>query len=153
MCLNALLVGNVKRNIPRLLINKEVVGEAGGMFGGLDFGSANYRDAKFIGECDQGVFKLAELLGKMKHSDTTVWVPDTEFASTPSLCRTWLFQRSPIIIRKELPSVIMNLKTALHSRFTAVLFLPVFCTIRLQMLCSIQYQTCSVLFQIFSIAT
>lgn len=55
--------GLVGTEVPRLLINKEVVGED--YVNGFDFGNTNYRDAKFIGACDDGILQLAELLGRM----------------------------------------------------------------------------------------
>ncbi|KAJ3108468.1 NAD-dependent protein deacetylase sirtuin-2 [Phlyctochytrium planicorne] len=60
----ASLVGRLPAKTPRLLINREVVGE-GGRFG-FDFSgeTAEYqRDALFLGDCDDGCAKLAELLG------------------------------------------------------------------------------------------
>jgi NAD-dependent deacetylase sirtuin 2 len=54
--------------VPRLLINREVVGEADpalrsvGYAKGLDFGAGNYRDALHLGDCDGGVRELCRLL-------------------------------------------------------------------------------------------
>lgn len=49
---------------PRLLINREVVGEASSANGfGFWFGEGNTRDAKYIGDCDDGVRELAQELG------------------------------------------------------------------------------------------
>jgi len=60
----------VSPTTPRLLINRERVGEQSsyqiipGIGGGdgFDF-DAGYRDALFLGDCDDGVRQLAELLG------------------------------------------------------------------------------------------
>ncbi|GMH38656.1 hypothetical protein BSKO_06540 [Bryopsis sp. KO-2023] len=52
----ASLVDAVTDTTPRLLINREKVG-------GLEFGSRNYRDAFYGGDCDNGVKKLVELMG------------------------------------------------------------------------------------------
>jgi len=59
----------VGQDTPRLLINRELVGVAdpfaapygGGGF--LEFGPENTRDAAFLGDCDDGVMRLADLLG------------------------------------------------------------------------------------------
>lgn len=54
---------------PRLLINRERVGEADeslramGYRKGFCFGEGNHRDALFEGDCDEGARQLAELLG------------------------------------------------------------------------------------------
>ncbi|KAI9325283.1 DHS-like NAD/FAD-binding domain-containing protein [Zopfochytrium polystomum] len=59
------LVARVARNVPRLLINREVVGtrETGfrPMAGAFEFGGG--RDALFLGDCDDGCRRLAALLG------------------------------------------------------------------------------------------
>ena len=58
----------VGEGVPRLLINREVVGEADpalrsvGYTKGLDFGAGNYRDALHLGDCDGGVRELCRLL-------------------------------------------------------------------------------------------
>ena len=63
------LTDEVLEHCPRLLINREVVGEipaemhALGYKNGLWFGDGNTRDAKYLGECDAGVMALAEHLG------------------------------------------------------------------------------------------
>lgn len=55
--------------VPRLLINRERVGEAGadlrsmGYTKGFNFSQGNYRDALFEGDCDEGARTLAQLLG------------------------------------------------------------------------------------------
>lgn len=68
----ASLMHDVDENCPRLLINREKVGEAQpSLFAGLpftssfgfDFSESNYRDALFLGDCDAGVRQLAGLLG------------------------------------------------------------------------------------------
>lgn len=48
--------GQVEDGVPRLLINREKVGE-------LEFGKGNYRDAFFQGDCDDGASALTGLLG------------------------------------------------------------------------------------------
>mmetsp|Transcript_50585 Transcript_50585/g.82758 ORF Transcript_50585/g.82758 Transcript_50585/m.82758 type:complete len:619 (+) Transcript_50585:45-1901(+) len=51
-------------DVPRLLINNEVVGQVSPYRpSGFDFGENNYRDVKLIGDCQQGVLQLAEMLG------------------------------------------------------------------------------------------
>jgi NAD+-dependent protein deacetylase sirtuin 2 len=52
----AALQSKVTDRCPRLLVNREKVGE-------LDFGENNLRDALHLGDCDDGVSRLAELLG------------------------------------------------------------------------------------------
>jgi len=49
----------VEDKVPRLLINRERVAEGGG---GFDF-DARERDCLFLGDCDEGVRRLASLLG------------------------------------------------------------------------------------------
>lgn len=61
-----LLTDKVGKTVPRLLINREKVGEGVmGMFGyGFDFVSENrYRDVAHLDDCDSGCVKLCELLG------------------------------------------------------------------------------------------
>lgn len=53
----------VADTVPRLLINREVVGEAApGSRRGFDF-SDDSRDGAFVGDCDQAVQALVQLLG------------------------------------------------------------------------------------------
>lgn len=52
----ASLQGMVGDRCPRLLVNREKVGD-------LEFGDGNVRDALHLGDCDDGVLQLAELLG------------------------------------------------------------------------------------------
>lgn len=52
----ASLQGLVGERCPRLLVNREKVGD-------LEFGEDNLRDALHLGDCDDGVSQLAELLG------------------------------------------------------------------------------------------
>lgn len=65
----ASLIDDVHADCPRLLVNREVVGVVPaemhelGYNSGLWFGDGNRRDAKFIGDCDDGVVELARLLG------------------------------------------------------------------------------------------
>lgn len=54
------LVDYVKDDCPRLLINRELVGDWQTY---EDEPSANYRDVSFQGNCDDGCEKLAELCG------------------------------------------------------------------------------------------
>lgn len=61
----ASLPNRCQEDVPRLLINNEVVGEAD-LFHprrGFNFGEYNYRDVKAIGDCQQAVVQLADLLG------------------------------------------------------------------------------------------
>ena len=59
----ASLVGRVPPNCPRLLINREEVGQANPMLenlglrdpSALDFSEFNTRDAAYLGDCDGGV--------------------------------------------------------------------------------------------------
>lgn len=63
------LADKVSDECPRVLINREVVGEldealcALGYTKGFDFGAGNYRDALYLGDCDAGVWELCRLLG------------------------------------------------------------------------------------------
>eukprot|EP00873_Tetraselmis_striata_P007124 jgi/Tetstr1/427388/TSEL_017552.t1 len=70
----AALIDMVGDDTPRLLINREKAGERRGEpdllammqgrgAGGFVFGEGNYRDALFLGDCDNGVAELASLLG------------------------------------------------------------------------------------------
>mmetsp|Transcript_2976 Transcript_2976/g.8382 ORF Transcript_2976/g.8382 Transcript_2976/m.8382 type:complete len:279 (-) Transcript_2976:46-882(-) len=66
----ASLVDMVADHCPRLLINRERVGEMhpsslvqGHGGDGFNFGDGNFRDAIFLGDCDDGAKKLASLLG------------------------------------------------------------------------------------------
>ena len=67
----ASLIDQVPEGVPRLLINRERVGEVtqravnGVSYRGLgfDFGESNYRDALYLGDCDEGASRLAGLLG------------------------------------------------------------------------------------------
>jgi len=67
----ASLVNEVTKTAPRVLINNQEVGKIDPkmlMFGlgnnGFRFGmKSNYRDVSFIGDCQEGVWKLAELIG------------------------------------------------------------------------------------------
>jgi len=66
----ASLVDMVGRRTPRLLINRERVGEGFSMSffsppqaNGFNFGEGNYRDALCLGNCDDGVRELSQLLG------------------------------------------------------------------------------------------
>lgn len=60
----------VKDDCPRLLINREKVGQCSGVFAmlgmssGMDFdGPNNTRDVAWLGDCDEGCRLLAEKLG------------------------------------------------------------------------------------------
>jgi len=53
------LVGQVSDTTPRLLINREMVGNEWFRFEWR----SNKRDALYLGDCDQGVWELVELLG------------------------------------------------------------------------------------------
>jgi NAD-dependent deacetylase sirtuin 2 len=60
------LIDHVSPRTPRLLINREVVGEGRTATRGFDFNGERQkyrRDALFLGSCDDGCLKLAELLG------------------------------------------------------------------------------------------
>ena len=67
----ASLVGRVGQDVPRLLVNRERVGEAEPMLdmlglvspGALNFEEGNYRDAEFLGDCDAGIAELVRRLG------------------------------------------------------------------------------------------
>lgn len=69
----ASLVGKVRPDVPRLLINYERVGHHKELEGGFRFdaapGGAPRRDVWFCGDCDGGVRRLAERLG---------WAPELE---------------------------------------------------------------------------
>jgi hypothetical protein len=59
------LIDHVKINVPRLLINREPAGVHHTRRSGFDFEweHGRTRDALFLGSCDDGVEKLAKLLG------------------------------------------------------------------------------------------
>lgn len=67
----ASIVNKVAPTVPRLLINREKVGErVPGLMGmltnrteGFDFGERNYRDALYLGDCDEGSRALAHACG------------------------------------------------------------------------------------------
>ena len=67
----ASLVGRIREHVPRLLINRERVGESDPMLdmlglvspGSFIFDESNYRDAEWLGECDAGICDLAQRLG------------------------------------------------------------------------------------------
>ncbi|KAJ3413190.1 NAD-dependent protein deacetylase sirtuin-2 [Chytridiales sp. JEL 0842] len=62
----ASLINRVPETIPRLLINREIVGVSGSPMFGFDFTGELHeyrRDAVFLGSCDEGCQKLAKLLG------------------------------------------------------------------------------------------
>mmetsp|Transcript_39265 Transcript_39265/g.73673 ORF Transcript_39265/g.73673 Transcript_39265/m.73673 type:complete len:372 (-) Transcript_39265:139-1254(-) len=62
------LVGQVPLDVPRLLINREMVGvrdstcNAGFGTGYFEFGVENTRDAAYLGNCDDGVQQLVDML-------------------------------------------------------------------------------------------
>ena len=62
----------VRKDVPRVLINREKVGEADpelkrlGVEHGFNFGEGNYRDVLALGDCDDGVEELCRLLGWSK---------------------------------------------------------------------------------------
>ena len=68
----------VRDDVPRLLINREKVGEAPpemrqlGVEMGFNFGEGNYRDVLFQGDCDAGVQELCKLLGWEKDLQTLI---------------------------------------------------------------------------------
>ncbi|XP_067317104.1 NAD-dependent protein deacetylase sirtuin-2-like isoform X1 [Anolis sagrei] len=75
----ASLVARVPTNTPRLLINKEKTGESDpfmslmGFGCGMDFESEKaYRDVAWLGDCDDGCYALAELLGWKKELEDLV---------------------------------------------------------------------------------
>ena len=67
------LINHPCDDTPRLLVNREVVGEMDermrkiaslvGHGSGFNFGEGNHRDALFLGDCDAGFKELASLLG------------------------------------------------------------------------------------------
>ncbi|KAI7889561.1 DHS-like NAD/FAD-binding domain-containing protein [Mucor mucedo] len=61
----ASLIDEVPKSVPRLLINKEMVGVQKSKGSGFDFKSKKgiHKDVYYSGTCDEGVTKLAELLG------------------------------------------------------------------------------------------
>jgi NAD-dependent SIR2 family protein deacetylase len=79
----ASLVGAVPPGTPRLLINRQRVGEAwGGSYGGEGFnfdgtpgptpGSRVYRDGHYAGDCDAAVHELVALLGWQAEMDASL---------------------------------------------------------------------------------
>lgn len=82
----ASLINHVEPEVPRLLINREVAGEltpemrAMGYQTGFDFEEGtNYRDAMFLGDCDDGVRQLCSLLGWEADLDALVAAGRREF--------------------------------------------------------------------------
>ncbi|KAF1798881.1 DHS-like NAD/FAD-binding domain-containing protein [Mucor lusitanicus] len=67
----ASLIDDVPEHVPRLLINKELAGVHKSRASGFDFKWKNglNRDVVFLGTCDEGVEKLATLLGWEKDLD------------------------------------------------------------------------------------
>jgi len=72
----ASLIHQVSDETPRVLVNRERVGEASGdpearlrallegrSTGGFAFGEGNYRDALYLGDCDDAVRQLCDHLG------------------------------------------------------------------------------------------
>ncbi|DBA77969.1 TPA: hypothetical protein ACH3X1_009129 [Trebouxia sp. C0004] len=65
----ASLIDKVRSDVPRVLINREKVGEADpdlkrlGVEHGFNFGEGNYRDVLYLGNCDDGTKELCKLLG------------------------------------------------------------------------------------------
>ena len=59
----------VRSDVPRVLINREKVGEAEpelkrlGVEHGFNFGEGNFRDVLYLGNCDDGAKELCKLLG------------------------------------------------------------------------------------------
>jgi NAD-dependent deacetylase sirtuin 2 len=61
----ASLIDDVPDHVPRLLINRELAGVHNSKSSGFDF-KWKYglnRDVAFLGDCDEGIEKLVELLG------------------------------------------------------------------------------------------
>lgn len=70
----------MSEDCPRLLINREKVGQPGGIMsllgfgGGLDFDSpTNRRDVAWLGDCDEGCHHLANVLGWGKELENMVF--------------------------------------------------------------------------------
>ena len=55
------IAGYVKDDCPRLLINRDLVGDWEYYY--EECPDKNYRDVAFKGDCDEGCLKLAELIG------------------------------------------------------------------------------------------
>ena len=65
-CIVLAAAAKVGPDVPRLLVNREVVGQRMGA-GGLDFApETNRRDALHLGDCDDGACAMAALLGWQK---------------------------------------------------------------------------------------
>jgi hypothetical protein len=97
----ASLVGRVGINVPRLLVNRERVGENEPMLemlglvspGALNFEEGQYRDAEFLGDCDAGIAELVRRLGWQADLDALMATgarpapqpaPDSEARPTPA---------------------------------------------------------------------
>ena len=97
----ASLVGRVGSNVPRLLVNRERVGETEPMLdllglvspGALNFEEGQYRDAEFLGDCDAGIGELVRRLGWQADLDALMATgarpapqpaPDSEARPTPA---------------------------------------------------------------------
>lgn len=85
-CALILRADKVPASTPRLLINRERVGEADaslramGYDKGFNFGEGNHRDALFEGDCDAGARQLASLLGWGKELEALVAAAQEKWA-------------------------------------------------------------------------
>jgi hypothetical protein len=103
----ASLVDDVPEHVPRLLINKELAGVHKSKSSGFDF-DWKYgldRDVAYLGDCDEGIEKLASLLG---------WEKDLEHIYTKGhekLKAIWKAEQEAIEINKlKEEEVIINQK-------------------------------------------
>lgn len=68
----------VKGDVPRVLINREKVGEGTpelqklGIGFGFNFGEGNFRDVLFLGDCDNGARELCKALGWTAELDALI---------------------------------------------------------------------------------
>lgn len=68
----------VKGDVPRVLINRERVGEGTpdlqrlGVGFGFNFGKGTFRDVLYLGDCDAGARELCELLGWTAELDSLI---------------------------------------------------------------------------------
>ena len=105
----ASLIDRVADTTPRLLINKERVGEtdpmlrAMGYRKGFNFGQGNYRDALFEGDCDEAVWGLCAMLGWEEALQRLIdeWKPPEYYLQRSASFPKWSFKGGDTMIQGE----------------------------------------------------
>eukprot|EP00938_MAST-03A_sp_MAST-3A-sp1_P004270 g4270.t1 len=88
----------IVKGVPRVLINRECVGEGG--HNGFDFDSKHTQDVLELGNCDDVVSKLADLLG---------WTEELEACCTPRR------ERKPSFVENVVESVVDKLERGMKA--------------------------------------